>query len=213
MKKVELFFFFYVYILTMPYISKNSFIKVQATDFPLESGKLLLAAPFMSDSYFDKTVILMVEHGKDGSLGFILNRTLHVSLNDVLKHKVKPVFQLHNGGPVELNKLFFIHTCGDLISGSESIGNGLYLGGNEHDLEPLLKEGLLDESRISFYLGYSAWSPGQLEKEMKEKAWVVAPFHKDCVFSPNEHLWRIVVGNLGDRYKHWLEIPDKAYYN
>ena len=50
----------------MPYIPKNDFIKVRATNIPLEGGKLLLAAPFMSDSYFDKTVILLVEQGSEG---------------------------------------------------------------------------------------------------------------------------------------------------
>ena len=120
---------------------------------------------------------------------------------------------LHNGGPVELNKLFFIHTCGHLIADAEEIGNGLFLGGNEHDLESMLREGLLDRNCIRFYLGYSAWSPGQLERELEEKSWVVAPFYKDCVFCEATQLWRNVVGRLGEVYEHWLEIPDKAYYN
>lgn len=197
----------------MPYISKNNFIRVQSTNISLESGKLLLAAPFMSDAYFDKTVILMVEQGRDGSLGFILNRAMHVSLNDVVKHKLNQSFLLYNGGPVELNKLFFIHTYGELISGSEDIGNGLFLGGDERDLESLMQEGLVDEKRIRFYLGYSAWSSGQLEREMAEKAWVVAPYFKDCAFSNDAQLWRTVVERLGNGYEHWLEIPDKAYYN
>ncbi len=197
----------------MPYIPKNDFIKVRATNIPLEGGKLLLAAPFMPDTYFDKTVILMVEQGEDGSLGFILNRAMHVTLNDVVKRKLNHSFSLYNGGPVELNKLFFIHTYGDLIGGSEPIGNDLYLGGDEHDLESLLREGLVDEHRIRFYLGYSAWSPGQLEREMTEKSWVVTPYFKDCVFSDDGQLWRTVVGRLGKAYAHWLEIPDKAYYN
>ena len=77
----------------------------------------------------------------------------------------------------------------------------------------MLFDGLLDENRVQFFLGYAAWSPGQLEREMEEKSWVVAPFHKDCLQLRGVHLWRNVVERLGKGYAHWLEIPDKAYYN
>lgn len=196
----------------MPFLQKK-FIHVQPTDIPLEKGKLLVSAPFMTDGYFDRTVILLVEQDSHGSLGFILNRPLHVYLDDVVETLTDRRFILYNGGPVSLDKLFFIHTYGELISQSEPIGNGLYLGGSEKDMQSLHSEGLLDADHIRYYVGYASWAPGQLERELSEKAWVVSDFQENCVFASDKSLWRSVVNGLGRPYHAWLDIPDKAYYN
>lgn len=197
----------------MSRIPENEFIKVLSTNIPLGKGKLLVSAPLMTDDYFDRTVILLVEQGKNGSTGFILNRSMRVYLKDVMNLKSDKNFIIRNGGPVELNKLFFIHRYGSLISGAEYVGNQLYLGGSEKEIGQLLRDGLVDENNICFYVGYSSWYPGQLEKELDEKVWVVANFQENCVFSNENDLWREVVKSLGDSYTHWLDIPDKAYYN
>lgn len=191
--------------------SPNCNIHVPPTSVPLGKGKLLVSAPLMTDDYFSRTVVLLVEQDAQGAFGFILNRPMRVYLGNVLPDAGKHPFVLYNGGPVELNKLFFLHTHGHLIEDAVPVGNGLYFGGNERDLYPLLQEELLDDEGVRFFVGYAAWGPGQLENELKEKAWVVAECPYENMLEPDECLWQGVVESLGRPYAHWLEIPDEAF--
>ena len=84
---------------------QNSFFAVKPTGIPLEKGRLLVSVPFNSDGYFDRTVILLVEHNSEGAMGFILNRPMHVYLKDVLPDLSGCRHVLHNGGPVGLETL------------------------------------------------------------------------------------------------------------
>ncbi|MBO4281882.1 MAG: YqgE/AlgH family protein [Bacteroidales bacterium] len=196
----------------MPFVQKH-FFDVRPSGIPLGEGRLLVSAPFMTDAYFDRTVVLLVQKDEHGHMGFILNRPLQVHLHDVLSSVQPSGFMLHNGGPVGLNQLFFLHTYGQLAASSIHLGGGLYMGRSEEDMLPMLKAGLLEESRIRFLVGYAGWSAGQLEREMAEKAWVVASVPENVMDLPCHHLWRRVVGGMGEAYRSWLDVPDKASYN
>lgn len=191
--------------------SPNSHIQVPPTSVSLGKGKLLVSAPLMTEAYFERTVILLVEQDEKGAFGFILNRPMHVYLDNVLPDAGRRRFVLYNGGPVELNKLFFLHTHDSLIEDAIPVSDGLFFGGKEGDLYPLLQEGLLDDVGIRFFIGYAAWGPGQLENELREKAWVIADCPSYNLLEPEESLWQHVVEGLGRPYAHWLEIPDEAF--
>ncbi len=196
----------------MPFVQKQ-FFDVRPSGIPLGVGRLLVSAPFMTDSYFDRTVVLLVQQDEQGHMGFILNRPLQVHLHDVFSSSFTSGFLLHNGGPVSLNQLFFLHTYEQLSDSSLHLGGDLYVGGNNEEMLPMLKAGLLEESRIRFFVGYAGWSAGQLEEEMAEKSWVVAPMPEHVMHLPSHQLWRHVVNNLGEAYRSWLDIPDRASYN
>ena len=85
---------------------QEKFFEAPPTGIPLEKGRLLVSVPFNSDGYFDRTVILLVEHNSEGAMGFILNRPMHVYLKDVLPDLSGCRHVLHNGGPVGLDRLF-----------------------------------------------------------------------------------------------------------
>jgi putative transcriptional regulator len=192
---------------------KNIFFEAPPTHIPLEKGRLLVSVPFRSDNYFDRTVILLVEYGCDGAMGFILNRPMHVYLQDVLPEYKGCRHVLHNGGPVGLDRLFYMHRYEQLADSARQLMEGLYFGGSASEIRSLMSVGLIEEDRIRFFAGYAGWSAGQLEREMDEQVWVVADMRREYLDAPSERLWRNVVQTLGEDYRSWLEIPDKASYN
>ena len=81
-------------------------------EFPRQ-GSLLIAAPFLRDYQFSRTVILMVEHNEEGSMGIILNKNFSnlMTLNEVVPELASlPPIPLYKGGPIGRETLFYLHT-------------------------------------------------------------------------------------------------------
>ena len=136
-------------------------------------GVLLIAEPsIIGDVSFNRSVVLLAEHNESGSIGFILNKPLKYRLNDFLP-EVNSSLRVFNGGPVEQDNLYFIHTVPELIPDSIEISNGIYWGGDFNTILDMLNNNELKEDQIQFFLGYSGWAFDQLESELKENSWVV----------------------------------------
>ncbi|MFN3755881.1 MAG: YqgE/AlgH family protein, partial [Flavobacterium sp.] len=104
----------------------------------LQKGCLLIAEPsILGDVSFNRSVILLADHNENGSVGFILNKPLTYSLNDLIPD-VEASFTIYNGGPVEQDNLYFIHNIPDLIPDSIEISNGIYWGGDYETTKILL---------------------------------------------------------------------------
>ena len=88
-------------------------------------GSLLISEPFLLDSYFKRTVVLLSEHDSKGTLGFILNKPTDVKLNDAVEDFPEFDAPLYFGGPVETDTLFYIHTVGLLLEGAKEITSGI----------------------------------------------------------------------------------------
>lgn len=171
-------------------------------------GRFLISEPFMADDNFQRTVIFLVEHGEEGSLGFVLNRQLGVQLSEIIEgfpYTEAPVF---TGGPVEQNTLHYVHRLGDVLEGSREIFDGVYWGGRFDDLKTYASEGNPLEQDVLFFVGYSGWGPDQLEGELERKSWIVAPQNEDFVFR-NDYfdLWRDLLKNMGDKYHIIANYP------
>ena len=96
----------------------------------MKSGKFLIATPsIMGDTNFHRAVILLVDHKNDGTVGFILNKQLEYTLNDVMDG-INFEIPLYFGGPVEDDNLFFIHRSSHLIPNSLYIEKDLYWSGD-----------------------------------------------------------------------------------
>ena len=112
---------------------KNPFFYSKPTEHPLQVGNILVSVPLSGDYYFDRTVVLLIEHGEKGSFGIMLNKSfpLPLTLRDLFKNAVKEHERIliFNGGPLDVNNLFALHTYGDLIKGSSLVADGLYFGG------------------------------------------------------------------------------------
>ena len=90
-------------------------------------GSILLSEPFLSDNYFTRAVILIVEHDKNGTVGFILNKISEIKVQDAIEDFPEFESEIFFGGPVNRDNLFFIHSLGDKINNSKKIMPGLNL--------------------------------------------------------------------------------------
>ncbi|MFK8058492.1 MAG: YqgE/AlgH family protein [Polaribacter sp.] len=177
-------------------------------------GKLLIAEPtILNDSSFNRTIILITEHTLKNSVGFILNRPLEYTVNDLLP-ELDCSFQIYQGGPVEQDNLYFVHTVPDLIPDSIEVENGIYWGGNFESLRNLLNNNEIEPSEIRFFLGYSGWSKDQLEDEMSQNSWFVSENDFENIFSTQEEsLWKNKLLQKGGDYKLWANAPSDFNLN
>lgn len=174
-------------------------------------GSLLVARPTVGDPCFGRSVIAMIEHGREGSMGVILNRMTNLCLSDILDdvHGVEqvPVFL---GGPVNTELMFFLHDLGsEVIPEAEPLGGGLYAGGDFDALRDYLNAGNAIEGHLRFFVGYSGWEAGQLAGELRRHDWVVLD-GMDAHFAlrvPYEQMWDSAVARFGDRYRLWRNWP------
>lgn len=180
----------------------------------LSTGKILVSEPFISGLDFQRSVVLLVDYGEDGAFGVVLNKPVSYSLHHIMfGTEFKDIYP-YKGGPVEKNLLFFIHALGDQIEGSASIDGQLYWGGNYHQVRELLKNNVLHENNIWFFMGYAGWSAKQLEREVDEGVWVVAETPLlELMQVDRKQMWRDAVSALGNPYNHWVNFPLHPIYN
>ena len=180
----------------------------------LNKGKLLIAEPaILNDSSFNRTIVLLTEHTPNNSVGFILNRPLSFTVNDLLPD-INSHFPVYQGGPVEQDNLYFVHNIPQLLPESIEISNGVFWGGNFKSLKDLLNKEVLSTSDIRFFLGYSGWEKEQLNEEMNQNSWFVSENDFETIFSiNNENLWKNKLLQKGGDYKLWANAPSDFNLN
>lgn len=171
-------------------------------------GRFLVSEPFMGDPNFRRTVVLLVEHGEDGSLGFVMNRQLKAGIQEIVEDLDdfdSPVFL---GGPVEQNTLHYVHRLGEQLSGSRHISGDLYWSGDFDQLKEMIRSGEASEEEVLFFVGYSGWSPGQLFEELERKSWIIAPQNDAYIFDGEyEDLWKNILRGMGEKYRVISNYP------
>ena len=172
-------------------------------------GKILIASPnLLFDSFFSKSIILIVDKTEDGYTGFILNKPI--------KSKIKEVknFTIYNGGPVSRDNLYFIYKTKDPIRGSLKISNNIYWGGNLDEIYKLINMKIIDETKIRFFIGYSGWEHNQLNNEIENKNWIVGNSRKENILNiNNRNHWKSEMRRLGGEFLLWSESPDNPVSN
>ncbi len=177
-------------------------------------GSVLISEPFLNDLHFRRTVVLLGEHNSEGSVGFILNRLLNLRTNKVVPSLLDMDFPLFYGGPVEPNTLHFIHTVGELIEGAQPIKNGIFWGGNIELVNDLLNRGVVQQNEFRFFVGYSGWTPNQLDEEVEEKAWWVGEVSTELIFNDDlENMWSNVVRGMDEDYAYMANSPEDPQWN
>ncbi len=172
-----------------------------------QSGRMLVSQPMLVDTFFSRSVVMLAEHGEEGSFGFILNKPANVKLSSVTKDFLPFDTDIFIGGPVNVNQLFYVHNQPQ-IRNSLFIKEGIYWGGDLEQIKSALLMGELDLSDLRFYAGYSSWESKQLDDELNRKSWVVIDGKKDFIFGENnEDMWKKVVMQLGGKYAKWINYP------
>jgi putative transcriptional regulator len=161
----------------------------------------------LGDPNFERAVILICEHNeRDGSFGLVINKYSHVSV-DTIEEGEHLENNLFYGGPVEQNTLHFIHKI-PTLEGCIPLKDGLYWGGDYNQLKTMHNLGLVSSKNCRFFLGYSGWSRGQLQSEIKKNAWVTSDFDLTSIFDINiETMWREILKRMGGEYKVLANYP------
>lgn len=194
---------------------KDTF-KITHNDVLPIQGSLLISEPFLQDAYFQRSVILLMEHTTEGSMGFILNKKTDLLVNSFFKDfQELPQMPIYLGGPVSANRLFFLHSLGEtVIQGALKINEHLYFDGNFENLRAYILSGHPIEGKVKFFLGYSGWSEGQLNNEILQNSWAVTHATPADIFSANgDAYWKDCVKLLGNGYKNWTKYPKDPYMN
>ena len=180
-----------------------------------KKGHLLIAEPStIGDVSFNRSVVLLAEHNDEGSIGFILNKPLNYTINDLLP-EIEASFKIYNGGPVEQDNLYFIHNIPEIIPNSIEISNGIYWGGDFETTKHLINTGEINKNNIRFFLGYSGWSVNQLEMEMQENAWIVSEnsLKKKLLSKSSNQFWKEKIIEQGGEDVLFSNAPENPMLN
>nr|WP_315175774.1 YqgE/AlgH family protein [uncultured Flavobacterium sp.] len=181
----------------------------------LKKGHLLIAEPsLIGDLSFNRSIILLADHNQEGSIGFIINKPLKYTINDLIP-EIEARFKIYNGGPIEQDNLYFIHNIPDLIPNSVEISNGIYWGGDFESTKELINLGLIGKNNIRFFLGYTGWVEKQLENEMEDNSWIIAEnlYENKIIGKSSTHFWKEQLMELGGDYLIWSNAPENPYLN
>jgi putative transcriptional regulator len=140
-------------------------------------GVLLVASPSLDDPNFRQAVVLIVEHGPEGTVGLILNRSTHVLLSEALPDLTVlkgTSYRLFAGGPVEPTRVLLLFRLKEPPADARSVFDGVYVGGTPKILERIITQAKPTETFRAF-AGFAGWAPGQLGYEMLQGAWATLP--------------------------------------
>jgi len=164
----------------------------------VEKGVLLVASPLLSDPNFHQAVLLIIEHGRGGTVGLILNRPTNMLLSEALPDFTvlkRTNHRLFTGGPVEQTQLVLLFRLTQLLPNTRQIVAGVYVG-TPRVLERIMTQPKTSETFRAF-AGFSGWAPGQLEHEMLEGAWGILPSDTFNIFDKDPAmLWPDCISRL-----------------
>lgn len=164
----------------------------------------LISTPKLSDGVFDQSIVYICEHNNKGSMGLKINHTLPLKLEDMfLQLKINCDDNLSqdtllmDGGPVNVQQGFILHdTKQKEWENCLEVTNDVYITTSKDILYAIADNSL--QGRYIVALGYSGWSPGQIEDELKDNVWMTIPATHDTLFSDNKTaIWQHCVDQLG----------------
>ena len=169
-------------------------------------GNLLIAAPSLFD-YFRRTVVLVVSHSEEGAMGVVLNRVSETTVAEAvpaLAGLIRDDELVRIGGPVSPESVVALGEFEDLDEAATGVVGALGL------LDPDAPDPTLRRLRV--YAGYAGWGPGQLDGEIEEGAWIVAPADPGDPFEDGD-LWADALQRKGGAYALLATMPTDPSLN
>lgn len=189
------------------------FLNIEHENLAPKQGRILISEPLLSDTYFKRSVVLITEYSNQGAVGFVLNKPVDLPINEILADFPRFKAKVYIGGPVAKDTIHFLHTLGELVPESVHIIDNIYWGGSFDSLKELIQEGIVKPSQVRFFLGYSGWSPNQLDNEIKENAWLVTKVDSSKIMAADKDIWKKTLNDLGKKYKIWANFPENPAMN
>jgi putative transcriptional regulator len=169
-------------------------------------GQLLIAAPSLFD-YFRRAVVLVIEHTPDGAMGVVLNRESETRVADAVPQLAELAGDgevVRIGGPVAPQSVVALGEFGDVGDAGTHVVGGLGTLDPDSANESLL--------RLRVYAGYAGWAPGQLDGELEQEAWVVAPAQPGDPFTAGD-IWSSALERRGGAYRLLATMPPDPSQN
>ncbi len=159
---------------------------------------LLIASPQLEDPYFKDSVVLILEHDDEETVGLILNRESRIDCIQIMQQFNLEWHGPHDhlllGGPVDPKSLWMVHGEGWPFD-HKTIFNGVSVSRSEEALSVLCHS---REQRLNVYVGYAGWGAGQLEREIQEGSWLTVDIDADFIFEIDRNeMWSEALARLG----------------
>lgn len=161
---------------------------------------LLVSMPQMLDPNFARTVVLLAEYGSHGAFGLVVNRRMSEPAHEVITAEppldIRKDVHLYIGGPVEPNRAWVLTRRRELDGDALEITDSVFLSAAPALIRHTLQTS--PDPQVRIVIGYSGWGPGQLDDELAESAWLMAPVQPDLLFeTPVDQMWETAIRRLG----------------
>jgi putative transcriptional regulator len=193
--------------------TEPDFFKIEHENVMPEKGTMLISEPFSNDAYFKRSVVLLTLNDQEGAVGFILNKQVELSLSDLFEEDFDFKGKVSIGGPVSIDRIDFLHTLGNVIPDSRHVIDNIYWGGDFNIVLKMLRSRSITEEQIRFFIGYSGWGKGQLDKEIENDYWLVTYPNSESIMTIDKNYWKTTLKRLGRKYEVWLNIPEDPVLN
>lgn len=167
-------------------------------------NQFLIAMPSLTDRYFMRSVIYVIEHSAEGAMGIVINQPSTMTCRELIKQadKTAIIDEAYSekvivcGGPVHPDRGFVVHSSQPGWSSSVEVNSEIMITTSKDILSVLGNENGPQKSVIA--LGYAGWDAGQLEKEIVENAWLTVPADEEILFDvPIKKKWQATMQKLG----------------
>lgn len=166
----------------------------------LAAPTFLVAVPQLGDGNFIRGVVLVLEHGEEGSMGLLINRVSNLDMGSFcasqnMTFKGDTSGLVYQGGPVQADRAFILHDSEHQGPETEQVLDHVRLSYSLESLKMLVENPPKD---LRVYLGYAGWGPGQLAEEITAGAWLIGTPDANLVFrTPPEKVWETALRQMG----------------
>jgi putative transcriptional regulator len=179
------------------------------------TGRLLVAAPLLDEPTFRRTVILVLDHDEDGTLGVVLNRVSTIPVREAAAgwtELVSPPAVVFGGGPVEPDAVVALGRTAARVGAEHGALLDEHVRLVDLSADPVLERTELETVRI--FAGYAGWAPGQLEDELAQGAWFVVDAQPGDVFTDEPAgLWHAVLRRQPGELALLATFPEDPSWN
>lgn len=171
---------------------------------------MLISMPQLVDPNFSRAVVLLCEFGAEGAFGLIVNRPMpqpaHQMVETVPKLAIREDVHLFAGGPVEPMRAWVLTSRATLDEDATEVAEGVFLSTSATAIRAALQSPPGHD--VKLLVGYAGWSAGQLDEELKQSSWLLAPVGADLIFgSAPAEMWDKAIERLGADPAHLLGSP------
>lgn len=150
----------------------------------LSKGRFLVASRQLLDSQFSKTVVLLLQYGRQGAMGLVINQPTEMKLStllpeiEALQQRTDPIY---HGGPVAEKQLMLLIRTTSPPEGSHHVFKNIYISSSQTVIKRMIEDPSSKE-RFRVYAGYAGWAPGQLDMEVSRGGWHILRADPETVF-------------------------------